>query len=90
MAFRILYAPEFKRDYQKLTPELKQRLKVLGVLFEHNPFDPRLRTHKLTGKLHGRWSFSLDYRNRALFCFLPGGAVLLLRVGDHSIYRRQH
>lgn len=89
MAVKVLYAPEFRRDYKKLTPELKQRLKVLGPLFERNPFDPRLRTHKLTGKLQGRWSFSLDHRNRALFRFLSGGAVLLLRVGDHSIYRRQ-
>ena len=87
MAFVILYAPEFKRDYRKLDPHLKTQLKQKGRLFEQNPFHPLLHTHKLTGKLQGHWSFSVDHRVRVLFQFLSQQEILLLRVGDHSIYR---
>jgi hypothetical protein len=29
----------------------------------------------------------VDFRHRVLFEFIGDGAALLLRVGDHSIYR---
>lgn len=88
MAFSILYSPEFKKDYKKLPALAQKQLKLKGRLFEINPFHPRLRTHKLTGKLGGLCAFSVDFRHRAIFEFLDGGEILLLRVGDHSIYRK--
>jgi mRNA-degrading endonuclease RelE of RelBE toxin-antitoxin system len=87
MAVRIFYAPEFQRDYKKLPEVVKKQLKLKGQLFEENPFHPLLRTHKLTGVLSGLWSFSVDFRHRVIFEFLSGREVLLLRVGNHSIYR---
>lgn len=85
----ILYAPEFKRDYKKLPSDIQILLKDRGRLFEENPFHPLLKTHKLSGPLKGTWSFSVDFRNRVLFQFLGDHEVVLLRVGDHSIYRTQ-
>ena len=49
-----------------------------------NPFDARLRTHKLTGKLEGLWAFSVDYGCRVIFNFLKEGEVLLIDVGGHD------
>ncbi len=87
MALEVLYTPEFKRDYKKLPKNLRELLKRKGELFVQRPFHPKLRTHKLTGKLRGRWAFSLDRRHRVIFRFLKKREVLFLRVGDHSIYR---
>ena len=85
----IFYTPEFKRDYKKLSGTLQDLLKKKGQLFGQEPFHPLLRTHKLSGKLRGLWSFSLDYRCRVLFRFRGQNEVELLRVGDHSIYRKK-
>ncbi|MBI4437834.1 type II toxin-antitoxin system mRNA interferase toxin, RelE/StbE family [Candidatus Uhrbacteria bacterium] len=85
----ILYTPEFKRDYKKLSGALQELLKKKGRVFEIEPFHPLLRTHKLSGKLRDLWSFSLDYRCRVIFHFRGQGEVELLRVGDHSIYRKK-
>lgn len=89
MSFKIFYSPEFKKDYKKLPLAAREQLKLKGVLFEVNPFHPRLRTHKLTGKLRGLWAFSVDFRHRAVFEFIDEDEILLLRVGDHSIYRKK-
>ena len=55
--------------------------------FRANPFDARLRTHALKGRLKGLWSYSVDYRHRILFEFLPHGAVLYHDIGSHDVYR---
>ena len=87
MSWQILYTQECRRDVERLSSQLKNRLEVLGALFEQNPFHPRLHTHKLTGRLRDLWSFSLDFHHRVIFEFIDSHTVLLLRAGDHSIYR---
>lgn len=89
MAVVILYTPEFHRDYKKLPQVLKELVKQKGQVFEQDPFYSLLRTHKLAGALRGLWSFSVDYRNRVIFRFRGQGEVELLRVGDHSVYRKK-
>ncbi|CUR32545.1 conserved hypothetical protein [Planktothrix tepida PCC 9214] len=42
--------------------------------FAVNPYDPSLKTHKLSGKLKEFWSFIIDYDARVLL-----GIVLLYR-----------
>ena len=67
------------------------RLKLIAekkeVLFRANPFDARLKTHKLQGRLKDFWAFSLDRKNRIIFEFGERGTVHFLSVGDHSIYQ---
>jgi addiction module RelE/StbE family toxin len=89
MPLTIYYAPEFKRDYKKLPAEIQLGIKNRGVLFQQNPFHPILKTHKLSGLLDGYWVFSVDHRHRVVFKFQGKHEVLLLRVGDHSIYRNK-
>jgi len=55
-------------------------------MFRNNPFDTRLKTHKLHGKLKDLWSFSIDERYRVLFEF-DGDDVIFLDVGDHDMYK---
>ena len=54
----------FKRIYKKKVKnneELKKRFWDAMDLFSKEPFNPRLRTHKLTGKLQGLWAFSVAF-----------------------------
>jgi mRNA-degrading endonuclease RelE of RelBE toxin-antitoxin system len=89
MAFQIHFSPEFKRAYKKLSKNLQTILKAKGRLFAENPFYPLLHTHKLGGSLSGVWSFSVDYQRRVMFRFLTDQDILLLLVGDHSMYRKK-
>jgi mRNA-degrading endonuclease YafQ of YafQ-DinJ toxin-antitoxin module len=49
-----------------------------------------LKVHKLTGRLNDRYSFSINYKTRVVFMFLPSKPreAFLLAVGDHDIYDR--
>ncbi len=53
-------------------------------LFSKNYSNPRLRTHKLTGKLEGLWAFSIDYDCRVVFKFLNKDEILLIDLGSHD------
>jgi Uncharacterized protein conserved in bacteria len=53
-------------------------------LFSKNPFNPKLRTHKLTGRLEGLWAFSVAYDCRVIFRFLTKDEVLLIDIGGHD------
>ena len=87
---KIYYGPHFLRSYKAI----ERRIKKVAVekrikLFRRNPFDPRLHTHSLHGKLKHIWSFSIDTHNRILFEFLDARReqVLFLDIGNHSLYQ---
>ena len=84
---RIHYSSHFIRATRKLTLELQNKTIEREKIFGANCFDPRLDTHKLSGKLKRSWSFSVDFHNRILFDFLPNNEVLFIDVGDHDIYK---
>lgn len=53
----------------------------------NNPRDPKLRTHKLKGKLEKCMAFILRDGYRVLFEFVEKDIVNLLTVGPHDNYR---
>ena len=83
---KITYSSRFIRAAKKLPRELRIEVIEREVTFRSNCFDPRLKTHKLTGELKGCWSFSITHSHRVLFEFLDHETVLFVDVGDHSIY----
>jgi len=84
---RIYPTPRFKRSFRALPRTIQKRVAQREGLFGGNPFDPRLDTHQLKGRLKGLWSYSVDFRYRVLFRFIDGDAVIYYDIGDHSIYR---
>ena len=84
---RIEVAAHFRRAFNDLPPSLHARVVHRMTLFAANPFDPRLRTHKLKGKLKAFWSFSVTEAYRVLVTFPQTGVALLHDVGTHDIYR---
>lgn len=83
----ILYEPHFKRAYKNLTPDLKASFIERQPMFMQDCFDPRLKTHKLSGKFKDQWAFSISRSYRVLFEFLPNDQVLFIDVDDHDIYK---
>lgn len=43
----IIYSSKFAREYKKLPNSIKDVAEEQEKIFRENPFDPRLKTHKL-------------------------------------------
>jgi addiction module RelE/StbE family toxin len=82
----ILCHPKFVREYRRLPETVKDLAEKKEVIFRDNPFDPRLKTHKLKGPLTGFWAFSINQKYRIIFDFADKGTVRFYSVGDHDIY----
>ena len=83
----IEYSPRFKKKFQKLPKKVKEDALLSEKVFRKNPFDPKLRTHKLHGTLKEYWAFSISYNYRIGFTFITGKLVRFHDVGTHDIYR---
>ncbi|KKT06431.1 MAG: Plasmid stabilization system [Parcubacteria group bacterium GW2011_GWA2_43_17] len=83
----INFTPHFLKSFSKLPLTIQELAKKKDGWFRRNPFDPRLRTHKLKGKLSGAWAYSVSRGYRVLFRFLDGDEVIYYDVGTHDIYR---
>lgn len=84
---KISWNQGFKRAYLKKVKknaELKDRFWEAAEIFEKDPFNSRLRTHKLTGKLEGLWAFSVNFDCRIIFKFLSKTEALLIDIGGHD------
>jgi len=57
---KIYYSSKFAREYKRLPKPIKLADEEKEQIFRQNPFDPRLQTHKLKGKLKEFWPFSID------------------------------
>ena len=84
----VSFSEKFKKAYQKSVKgtiseiTFRQRLEI----FKTDPFNARLKTHKLSGPLKGLWSFSVEYNIRVVFYFtedIPQKAILV-NIGDHD------
>ena len=84
---QIIYSPRFLKDYRRLDKPKKQKAEAKEIIFRKNPFDKRLKTHKLTGKFENLWSFSVDYDCRITFEFKSEKAVIFHAIGGHAIYK---
>ena len=87
---KIVFDASFEKDLKKYknrsTDKKIKQLKERLLIFKEDPFDARLRTHKLKGNLKDYWSFSIGYSDRILFRFLDSETVFFIDIGDHSIY----
>jgi len=84
---KVIWDQSFKKTYQKQVKndsELKKRFWKAMELFSQNPYNPRLRAHKLTGSLEGFWAFSVAYDCRVIFRFLTKDEILLIDIGSHD------
>ena len=82
----VYRSPRFERSLFRLSEKSQEKAERCENIFRANPFDRRLKSHKLHGKMQGLWSFSVDRRYRILFEF-DGDDVIFLDIGDHDLYK---
>lgn len=83
----IDYSHRFLKLLSKLPPRIIEQAREKEALFRVNPFEPSLRTHKLSAGEAGCWAFRINYSYRIKFIFITQNEVLFLEVGTHNIYK---
>ncbi len=83
----IKTSPKFEKNYRRLPQNIKEKAKQKEQIFRENPFNPRLKTHKLSGKDKRCWAFWIDDSYRIKFIFLSKREILFLHIGTHDIYK---
>ncbi len=84
----ISFSSSFKRAFKKQISGRKQIEKEFWDIIEifiDNPFDNRLKTHKLQGKLKDLWGFTVEYDLRIVFYFTDDDKkAILVDIGKHD------
>jgi addiction module RelE/StbE family toxin len=82
----IEYSPKFLRTFKKLPKDAKRLAREKIGIFQKNPFDAKLKTHKLSGPLRNYWALGINQKYRIIFSFLNSKITRFHIIGDHSIY----
>ena len=83
----VAFSSSFKRAYKRnIGGDAQRKKRFLSKLsiFIKDPFDPQLRTHKLSGKLSDLWSFSVEYDLRIVFYFSGESEAVFVDIGSHD------
>ena len=65
----VSFSDSFRKVFRKRIKSAEIELEFWNRLeiFVNEPFDSKLKTHKLSGKLKGLWSFTIEYDLRVVF-----------------------
>lgn len=90
MKYRFRASRAFWRSFGKLSAEQQQRVRKAFSIFRDDPFDVRLRTHKIH-KLSARfgrtiYSSAIEADLRAVF-YVDGDLIVTVDIGSHDVYR---
>ncbi len=90
MKYRFRATRAFWRSLSKLPVQQQQSARKIFAIFKANPFDPRLRSHKIQklSARYGRTIYAVEIEPdlRAVF-YLEGDMVVTVDIGSHDIYR---
>ncbi len=90
MKYRYRAVEKFWTSFYRLPPAQKESARKAWQIFKQDPFDPRLRTHKIQrlSAHYGRTIYAIELEGdlRSLF-YLDGETVISLVVGTHDIYK---
>ncbi len=88
--YRYVAAERFWTSFYRLSPEQKESARSAWRIFKQDPFDPRLRTHKIQRlSVHYRrtiYAVEVEGDLRSLF-YVEGDTVVSLVIGTHDIYK---
>ena len=96
MSYAIRTSPVFERKLSKILKrksDLDEQVRTVLSLLAENPFDRRLRTHKLKGKFNDCWACSIDSDLPIIFEFPEktknesrhhADELFLLTIGTHD------
>lgn len=90
MNYRFRASEQFWRSFYQLSVSQKEATRRTWVIFKQNPFDPRLRTHKIhsLSALYKKTIYSVVVEGdlRVVF-YLEGDTAYSVDIGSHSVYR---
>ncbi len=75
----------FNKRYEKLNPNIQNKIDIAIEKFRKDPFDPILKNHPLKGLMRGRRSFSVTGDIRIIFEEYDNYVlVVFLYLGTHN------
>ena len=90
MKYRFRAASSFWRSWSRLSEVQQRAARQAFRIFKDNPFDPRLRPHKIhrLSAQFGRTIYAVDIAAdlRATF-YVEGETVWSVSIGTHDIYK---
>ncbi len=89
MSYVLYFSSSFKRTVKKFSKNSDFMIDLHSTLslLSENPFNPKLKTHKLKGTLEGLYACSVNYSFRIIFRFLKElnkTNILLIDLGTHD------
>jgi len=81
---RVFTSTKFQKRYKKQTEAVKQAAREQEQIFLQNTHDPSLETHKLHGRDHESWAYSVTHKIRIKFIFITTDIVMYLDIGTHD------
>ncbi len=90
MKYRFHATEGFWENFYRLLPAQKESVRRAWQIFKVDPFDSRLRTHKIhrLSAIMKRTVYAVEIEGdlRAVF-YTEGETVISFNIGSHAIYR---
>lgn len=90
MKYRFKPTEGFWESFYGLTPRQKDSTRRAWKIFKQNPFDPRLRPHKIhkLSALYRKTIYAVDIEGdlRVVF-FVEDDCIVTVDIGTHDIYK---
>ena len=90
MNYRFKPAQQFWESFYNLSSRQKESTRRAWKIFKQNPFDPRLRAHKIhrLSSQYGRTIYAVEIEGdlRAVF-YIERNCVVTVDIGTHDIYK---
>lgn len=80
---RYRRSPKFRKAYESLPADIKQKVRKAFKLFREDPRHPSLYTKKMKG-LENTWEGRIDIHYRFIFEY-GDDEVIFLNIGPHDV-----
>ena len=81
----FIWLPRFKRNYQKLPLEIRQRTHQTFALMEKDLHHPSLQVKRIRGTIN-IWEARITHCYRITFS-LEGRTIILRTIGEHDVLK---
>ena len=89
--YRYQATEAFCASFHRLSNPQKESTRRAWEIFKRDPFDPRLRSHKIhrLSAHYGKTIYAVEIESdlRAVF-YIEGDRVITVDIGTHDIYKR--
>jgi len=88
--YQFSATPRFWKSFKKLPDNQKKSAKRAWQIFKQDPFDPRLRTHKINSLSSAMkrtvYAVEVEGNLRVVF-YIDGDCIVTFNIGSHDVYR---